>query len=120
MDRAKLQALLVQGMSLTDIGKRHGLHESTVGYWVKKHGLKAAHEEKHAARGALERERLETMVRAGASIAEIAEAVERSAATVRHWLRQYGLKTRAAAGRRPRDGVEAARAEVEAGFSKLP
>lgn len=93
MDRAELQQLLQEGLSLAMIGRREGLHESTVGYWVKKHGLKAAHLEKHAARGGLRREDLQALVEAGASIAEIAEAVDRSKATVRHWLREYGLKT---------------------------
>ncbi len=69
-------------------------HEATVAYWVEKHGLKAVNREKHAARGGLSREELERLVEAGASIAEIAEAVGRSKATVRHWLREYGLKTR--------------------------
>lgn len=110
MDRAKLQQLLQEGLSLAEIGRREGLHESTVGYWVKKHGLKAAHLEKHAARGGLGREDLQALVEAGASIAEIAEAVDRSKATVRHWLDRYGLKTRSQAGRRARDGVLEARA----------
>ena len=35
------------------------------------------------------------------SIAEIAEAVDRSKATVRHWLMRYGLKTHQRRGRRP-------------------
>lgn len=93
MDRAVLQALLAEGLSLAEIGRRHQLHESTVGYWVKKHGLKAAGVEKHAARGGLRREQLEPLVQGGASIAEIAVAVDRSKATVRHWLREYGLST---------------------------
>jgi transposase len=96
MDRAELQALLAEGLSLAEIGRRHDLHESTVGYWVKKHGLKAARREKHAARGALQRERLETLVEQGRTIADIAEAVDRSHATVRHWLCEYGLRTQRA------------------------
>jgi transposase len=96
MDRAELQALLAEGLSLAEIGRRHDLHESTVGYWVKKHGLKAARREKHAARGALRREHLETLVEQGKTIAEIAEAVDRSHATVRHWLCEYGLRTQRA------------------------
>lgn len=100
MDRAELQALLAQGLSLAEIGRRNGLHESTVGYWVKKHGLKAAREQKHAAKGALAREQLETLVQAGATIAQIAEAVGRSKSTVRHWLREYELTTAQADRRR--------------------
>lgn len=110
MDRAELQTLLAEGLSLAEIGRRHDLHESTVGYWVKKHGLKAARREKHAARGGLARDELEALVAQGKTIAQIAEEVDRSKATVRHWLKKYELKTRAGAGRRPREGVEAARA----------
>jgi transposase len=96
MDRAELQALLAEGLSLAEIGRRHGLHESTVGYWAKKHGLKAAQQEKHAARGGLMREELEALVEAGATIEQIAKAVDRSKSTVRHWLREFGLQTQQA------------------------
>jgi DNA-binding CsgD family transcriptional regulator len=46
-----LEHLLGQGLSLAEIGRRFDLRESTVGYWVKKHGLQAARREKHAGRG---------------------------------------------------------------------
>jgi transposase-like protein len=45
MDRASLEQLLDQGLSLAEIGRRFGLHEATVGYWVKKHGLRAVNRE---------------------------------------------------------------------------
>lgn len=96
MDRAQLQAHLDEGLSLAEIGRRHGKHESTVGYWVKKHGLKAARQEKHAARGGLRREDLEALVNAGRTIEQIADAFDRSKTTVRHWLREYGLQTKRA------------------------
>jgi len=94
MDRTSLEQLLGQGLSLAEIGRRFGLHESTVGYWVEKHGFRAVNRDKYAARGGLERDELEALVEQGASIAQIAEAVGRSKTTVRHWLREYGLKTR--------------------------
>lgn len=100
MDRPSLERLLGQDLSLAEIGRRFGLHESTVGYWVERHGLRAAHREKHVARSGLAREELESLVERGASIAHIAEAVGRSKATVRHWLREYGLTTRRAEWRR--------------------
>jgi transposase len=100
MDRVALEQLLADGLSLAEIGKRFGLHESTVGYWVKKHGLEASHRERHAARGGLRREDLEPLVKAGMSSAQIAEAVCLSKTTVRHWLREYGLKTQWAERRR--------------------
>ena len=48
MDRASLEQLLGQGLSLAEIGRRFGRHEATVSYWVKKHGLEAANRAKHA------------------------------------------------------------------------
>jgi transposase len=86
MDRASLEQLLGQWLSLAEIGRRFGRHEATVSYWVKKHGLEAANHDKHAARGGIAREELERLVEARMSIAQIAEAVGRSKPTVRHWL----------------------------------
>lgn len=100
MDRISLEQLLSQGLSLAEIGRRFDLHESTVGYWVEKHGLQAVNRDKFAAKGTLIREDLEPLIAQGASIAQIAEAVGRSKATVRHWLREYGLTTRRAEWRR--------------------
>jgi transposase len=111
MDRDVLQQHLDEGLSLADIGKRLGRHEATVSYWLKKHGLVAAHREKHTARGGLDRRRLEELVEAGMSIAQIAEAVDRSKPTVRHWLRRYGLRTRN--GRGAKRSPESARAREQ-------
>jgi transposase len=113
MDRASLEQLLGQGLSLAEIGRRVGRHEATVSYWLKKYGLDAVKHAKHEAKGGLTLGELTPLVNAGMSIAEIAEAVGRSKATVRHWLARYGLKTHGALGRRVR--VEAARAQ-EAGL----
>ena len=109
MDRTSLEQLLGRGVSLAEIGRRFGLHEATVAYWVKKHGLEAANRDKHAARGGIAREDLEALVETGMSIAQIAEAVGSSKATVRHWLIRYGLKTQGAAGRRPSEQTTAAK-----------
>ena len=100
MDRASLEQLLGQGLSLAEIGRRFELHESTVGYWVQKHGLQAVNRDKYAARGGLKREELEPLVERGLSIAQIAEAVGLSKTTVRHWLREYGMTTRRGEWRR--------------------
>jgi transposase len=113
MDRGSLEELLGQGLSLAEIGRRAGRHEATVAYWVKKHGLSAAHRSRHAPRGGVSRERMEALVKGGRSIAQIAEEVALSKATVRHWLARYGLKTHGASGRRI--GVEAMAAH-EAGM----
>ncbi|TMK99718.1 MAG: hypothetical protein E6G34_04115 [Actinobacteria bacterium] len=109
MDRTSLEQLLRQGLSLAEIAERFGLHESTVGYWVGKHGLEAVHRERSAARGGLGRRQLEALVEANMTIAQIAEAVERSKATVRYWLTRYGLSTRGGVGRRPAEQVQAAK-----------
>jgi transposase len=109
MDRTSLEQLLGQGLSLAEIGRRFDLHESTVGCWVEKHGLRAVNRDKHVARGRLAREELEPLVERGATIAEIAEAVGRSKATVRHWLIRYGLKTHGGRGRRPKAEIQAAK-----------
>jgi transposase len=115
MDRASLEQLLAQGLSLAEIGRRFGRHEATVGYWLKKYGLKAANQGKYEAKGGLSREELITLVEAGKSIAEIAEAIGRSKAAVRHWLTKYGLRTRGGAGRRRSAASRAAR---EAGLTE--
>jgi hypothetical protein len=109
MDRPSLERLLGQELSLAEIGRRFGLHESTVGYWVRKHGLQAVRREKHAARGGLCQDELKRLVDAGSSIAEIAETVGRSKATVRHWLKRYGLRTHGPRGAPSRDGATKAR-----------
>jgi transposase len=114
MDRASLEQLLAQGLSLAEIGRRFDLHETTVAYWVKKYGLAAANTDKHAARGALERETLATLIAGGLSIAQIAKTVERSKPTVRHWLRTYGLKTHVQQGRLRDDSTRSAKAAGKA------
>jgi len=114
MDRASLEQLLAQGLSLAEIGRRFDLHEATVGYWVEKHGLEAVNRDKHAALGGIPKEDLEALIEADLSIAQIAEAVSRSKATVRHWLIRYGLKTHGAIGRRPSGQAKAAK---EAGLA---
>jgi transposase len=99
MDRLSLEQLLSRRLSLAEIGRRFGLHEATVSYWVKKHGLEAVNHGKHASRGGIPQDELTAFVEAGMSIAQIAERVDRSKATVRHWLLRYGLKTAGAPGR---------------------
>jgi transposase len=93
MDKESLERLLDQGESIERIAKRFGKDPSTVSYWMKKPGLESPYAKKHAAKGGIERERLEQLVDAGLSIAEIAAAVGRSEGTVSHWLRRYELRT---------------------------
>ena len=101
MDRDALQLLLAQGISVEQIGRRFGRHPSTVSYWMRKHGLEAPNRAKHAGKGGLDRDELADLVGRGMTIREIAGALDRSTATVRHWLRRYGLST--AATERARD-----------------
>jgi transposase len=109
MDRIVLERMLSEGLSLAEIGRRVGRHESTVAYWVDRYGLRANHRERHAARGELSQEQLELLVEAGKSITQIAAEVDRSKAAVRHWLRKYGLRTHRSAGSRSREASLAAR-----------
>jgi IS30 family transposase len=48
MERAELEEYLAEGLSLEAIGKRIGRDPSTVGYWVKKLGLRAVNAERCA------------------------------------------------------------------------
>jgi Homeodomain-like domain len=62
-----------------------------------------------APRGGIDRAELEHAIASGATIAEIAEAFDRSKATVRYWLHRYGLRTKNKVGRRPRHDFSGAR-----------
>jgi transposase len=98
VDRSKLEDFLEQGLSLAEIGRRVGRHETTVAYWLGRYELQAANRGKHASRGGVGREELEGMVRSGMSVAEIARRLGRSKATVRHWLMRYGQRTSGGGG----------------------
>jgi len=91
MEKGFLEECLAEGMSLEAIGKRVGKHESTVSHWMKKYGLEATRAEKHAAKGGIEKEELERLLVYGLSLREIAERLDRSLATVRHWMGKYEL-----------------------------
>jgi len=102
MEKEFLEECLAEGLSLEAIGRRVGKHESTVGYWLKKHGLEAKGAQKFSRRGAVARDEIEMLVDGGATLTEIAEALDRSVSTIRYWLGRYGLKTGNQRGRRPR------------------
>ena len=93
MDRTLLERFLVEGLSLEQIGLRVDRDPSTVGYWVRKHGLSAAHRERCAPRGGLERDQLEALIAEGLSMRAIGERLGVSQSTVSHWLRRFGLTT---------------------------
>jgi transposase len=90
--RSRLAAEFEEGRSLSEIARALGVHPSTVGYWAAKHGLEPPHAKKYARRGAPDRQQLEQLVAEGATLKEIATALERSTATVRHWLQRWGIE----------------------------
>lgn len=100
MDRELLKRYLDDGLSLPQIGKLEGRDPSTVGYWVKKHGLVANGKDKYAPRGGCDKAGLERLVAEGLTLHEMADRLGRSSSTVRHWLQKHGLKTSRARGRR--------------------
>ncbi|MGB9183946.1 MAG: helix-turn-helix domain-containing protein [Solirubrobacteraceae bacterium] len=93
MERESLRLLLAQGLSVEKIARRFGKHPSTVSYWMAKHGLVSPNRDKHISRGEIERETLAALIAQGMSITELAAELDRSKATVRHWLKRYGLQT---------------------------
>jgi transposase-like protein len=99
MDKDVLERLLEERLSLEEIGRRVGRHPSTVGYWLRKHGLSANNAERHASRGGIQQDVLEEHVGAGGTLRSIAEELDVSVATVRYWLRRWNLSTRASIGR---------------------
>jgi hypothetical protein len=77
---------------------------------LKKHGLRAAGSDKHARRGSLCQEELETLVSSGATLAEMATRLDRSVASVRYWLDRYQIRVTNPRGPRRRycDGAKTA------------
>jgi Homeodomain-like domain len=108
MDRAWLHEQLAAGRSIESLGREVGRDPSTVAYWVAKHGLASTHAPKHAPRGGIARDELDPLVAAGLSVRAIAERLDVSSATVRHWLKKHGLETSRARRRRqtPRPGKD--------------
>jgi transposase len=115
MDKELLERYLAQGLTLREIGERTGKHLTTIGYWVKRHGLKAANAHKFAPKdSAISRERLEQLVGQGASLNDLSEVLGLSVSTVRHWLQKYGLETSGMGWRR-----QQTRCAREAGLKQI-
>src|SRR5918912_2364216 len=107
MERAFLEEQLAAGRSLEQIGAMVGKHPSTVGYWLKKHGLVAVNRDKHAPKGVVDADRLRELIARGLTVAGLAEEFGVSVTTINYWLRKLRLQTergaskaRAAAARR--------------------
>lgn len=114
MDRGALETLLARGLSLERVAEHFRVHPSTVGYWLRKHGLTAVHAEVHAARGGIPRAVLEEPIEAGGTHRSMAEDLGVSVATVRHWLARFGLESQASASiRKSRAGRREGRRHLE-------
>lgn len=96
MERQFLTDRLARGDSIESIARAVGLSASTVAYWVGKHSLESSHAERHRARGPLDRATVSALVDEGLSVRQLADRLQRSTATVRHWLATYELTTRRA------------------------
>jgi transposase len=81
------------GLSLNEIGQRFGRDRSTVGYWVRKYGLRTANAGKHSPRGGIDRAALAGLIAEGLSIAAMAERLGVHRSTVGYWLSKYELRT---------------------------
>src|SRR5688572_170420 len=121
MDHEWLAAQLADGRSIESIesiAREAGKSASTVGYWVNKHGLSSRHAERHAPRGGIERERLEAFLTEGRSVRAMAERLNVSYTTVRHWLGRYELAT--PRGRRLAETAPARAAGAETTEAQCP
>jgi len=118
MEKGLLEECLAEGLSLEAIGKRVGKHESTISYWLKKHGLEAAKAEKHLAKGAPSKEEMERLLGAGLSLRGIADRLDRSLATIRHWMRKYELESERSS--RLRESKDACRRNAKSAQLKCP
>jgi transposase len=96
MDRVILERYIREGLSLEKIGELTGRHPSTVGYWLKRHGLTAVHRDRHAPKGGVDKQTLASLVEEGLTTRQIAARLGFSQSTVRHWLRRHELRTRRA------------------------
>jgi transposase len=93
MDREQLERWLAEGLSVEEIARRVERHPSTVWYWLRQYGLRSAHADKHTPKGPLDRGRLTHLVAKGLTTTEIAAALGTHRATVRRWMRRFGLET---------------------------
>jgi transposase-like protein len=118
MEREWLSERLERGTSYEAIARELGCSASKVSYWAHKHGLRSTHTARHTARGPIDEVTLTTLVAAGASIREIALALDRSPTTVRHRLRRLGIESPMA--RRRNEGAVAVAAEAAEAILPCP
>jgi transposase len=108
MDKRFLEDCLAKGMSLEAIGKSVGKHPSTIGYWLKKHGLVAIRQAQHAPRGEVDPDRLRELVEDGVSIRKMADDLGAGCSTIRYWLKRLDLETEGSMRHREREAARRA------------
>lgn len=118
MDSAWLEECLAAGMSLDAIGEQAGRHPSTVSYWLKKHGLTASGNARHAPKGSVDPVRVRELAESGASIRQIAAELGIGYSTARYWLGRCGVQTDHAARRR--ESSAAREAGVSSAYLECP
>jgi DNA-binding transcriptional ArsR family regulator len=99
MDRAELSALLAQGLSLAEIGRRKGLERSTVGKLARRLRLEPAGRLKYAPRP-IDVDELRRLVADDATVRELAGHFGVSQTTLREHLSRHALRTARARGLR--------------------
>jgi len=93
MDQEWLEERLAEGRSIESNAREVGKNASTVGYWVRKHGLVSSLAGRHAARGPIDAAVLARLVGEGLTLQQMAERLGVGATTIRHWLSKHGLRT---------------------------
>ncbi len=91
IDKTFLADCLARGMSLPEIGRLVERDPSTVGYWVKRHGLVANGASRFSPGKGVRREALEPLVADGLALGQIAAKLEVSIKTVCYWIEKFGL-----------------------------
>jgi DNA-binding CsgD family transcriptional regulator len=112
MEKQELERYLAEGLSLNEIGKRVDRSPSTISYHLKKCRLRPVNQGKHANKGGICEEVLEILVEDGVTLQEMADQLGRSVATVRYWLKRYGLEE-TAGSRRRKEAAAARKAGLE-------
>lgn len=96
MDKRFLELCLQSGLSLPQIGRLTGRPPGTVGYWVRKHGLKANGAAKFSPvreHGSGDRDQLAQLIDDGLTLAEIGSILGVAPGTVRNRIAAYGLES---------------------------
>src|SRR5690349_32101 len=93
--RDVLESLLNEGLTLAQMAQRLGRAKTTVSYWMDFHVLEPLNRSTHARPRKIDRERLESLVEAGQTVAQMAVELGITPLTVRRRLVRYGLRTEA-------------------------